>query len=92
MDLIDQGAEEGRYLSKVESIEYWDEQPPAEKIHSVTEYLHDVRCSNKQEYTKVISLLDSRLISFPKQDYRQMSPSDYGSPPSPSMPQLIVCI
>lgn len=43
MQLIDSGAEEAKYLSKTQSIEYWDEQPSPEKIQSVTEYLRDVR-------------------------------------------------
>lgn len=44
MQLIDSGAEEAKYLAKTQSIEYWDEQPSAEKIQSVTEYLRDVSC------------------------------------------------
>lgn len=43
MQLIDDGAEEAKYLSKMQSTEYWDERPSPEKIRSVTEYLRDVR-------------------------------------------------
>ncbi|GES65510.1 putative D-amino acid oxidase [Aspergillus terreus] len=49
MQLIDSGAEEARYLSKTQSIEYWDEQPSPEKIQSVTEYLRDVETIPKAE-------------------------------------------
>ncbi|KAL4865117.1 hypothetical protein BDV12DRAFT_200400 [Aspergillus spectabilis] len=43
MALIDQRAEEAKYLAKTPSIEYWDEQPSTEKIQSVAEYLRDVQ-------------------------------------------------
>ncbi|RDW79337.1 FAD-dependent oxidoreductase [Aspergillus mulundensis] len=43
MGLIERGAEEAKFLAKTESTEYWDEQPSAEKIKSVTEYLRDVK-------------------------------------------------
>ncbi|KAG2421727.1 hypothetical protein HFD88_005703 [Aspergillus terreus] len=49
MQLIDSGAEEAKYLSKTQSIEYWDEQPSPEKIQSVTEYLRDVETIPKAE-------------------------------------------
>lgn len=42
MRLIDEQAEEAKFLKKTESIEYWDEEPSMDKIRSVTEYLRDV--------------------------------------------------
>lgn len=42
MRLIDEHAEEAKFLKKTESIEYWDEEPSMDKIRSVTEYLRDV--------------------------------------------------
>ncbi|KAL3474079.1 POT family-domain-containing protein [Aspergillus californicus] len=52
MDLIDKGATEAKYLSKTESIEYWDEPPSSEKIQSITEYLRDVRIIPQSELPK----------------------------------------
>ncbi|KAL5365330.1 POT family-domain-containing protein [Aspergillus floccosus] len=49
MQLIDSDAEEAKYLSKTQSIEYWDEQPSPGKIQSVTEYLRDVETIPKAE-------------------------------------------
>ncbi|KAL4894259.1 POT family-domain-containing protein [Aspergillus ambiguus] len=49
MKLIDNGAEEAKYLSKTQSTEYWDEQPSSEKIKSVTEYLRDVQIIPRAE-------------------------------------------
>ena len=43
MGLIDDGAEEAKYLSKTKSTEYWDQAPSQDKINSMTEYLRDVR-------------------------------------------------
>ncbi|KAE8140245.1 PTR2-domain-containing protein [Aspergillus pseudotamarii] len=42
MGLIDDGAEEAKYLSKTESTEYWDQAPSQDKINSMTEYLRDL--------------------------------------------------
>ncbi|KAL4784882.1 FAD dependent oxidoreductase [Aspergillus varians] len=49
MELVDQGSDEAKYISKTESIEYWDAQPANEKIQSVTEYLRDVQVIPKEE-------------------------------------------
>ncbi|KAJ5890564.1 uncharacterized protein N7473_006792 [Penicillium subrubescens] len=49
MQLIDDGAEEAKYLSKMQSTEYWDERPSPEKIRSVTEYLRDVQYISQAE-------------------------------------------
>lgn len=45
MRLIDENAEEAKFLKKTESIEYWDDEPSMDKIRSVSEYLHDVSSS-----------------------------------------------
>lgn len=45
MRLMDEQAEEAKFLKKTESIEYWDEEPSMDKIRSVTEYLRDVSSS-----------------------------------------------
>ncbi|KAL4903097.1 hypothetical protein BDW74DRAFT_169050 [Aspergillus multicolor] len=55
MDLIDRGAEEAKFLAKIQSTEYWDEQPSAEKIESVTEYLRDVKVLPKAELPDGVS-------------------------------------
>ncbi|OJJ65355.1 hypothetical protein ASPSYDRAFT_138980 [Aspergillus sydowii CBS 593.65] len=49
MRLIDENAEEAKFLKKTESIEYWDDEPSMDKIRSVSEYLHDVQPISKGE-------------------------------------------
>ncbi|KAL5338360.1 FAD dependent oxidoreductase [Aspergillus crustosus] len=49
MGLIDQGAEEAKYLAKTQSVEYWDDEPSAAKIRSVAEYLRDVQIIPREE-------------------------------------------
>ncbi|KAA8642855.1 hypothetical protein EYZ11_009697 [Aspergillus tanneri] len=55
MELVDRGAEEAKYLSKTESIEYWDEMPSVDKIRSMTEYLRDLVQIPKSELPKGVS-------------------------------------